>query len=515
MVALEEMVKPDSWARVVDMVVDTLPMEEYGFKHSQLKREGNLPYHPSDMLKLYLYGYRHGYRSANQLARQCEVNIEVKWLIKELTPSARKINYFRANNAKAIERAMKGMVRLLQDIELIKGKVIAQDGTKVRGQNNKRRYFTAKKVKKHLRYIEERLEEYCTELQQIAQQQEALEEGKPMDKAHELEQKVETLKERQADYQKIEQQLTDTGADHISLTDPDCAQLKSSNGGWNIGHNVQMVTDDEHQLIVEIYVGECNDSGELSTGCARAKETLGVDELDCLADGGYYTGSQIAACEQMGVQTYVSPVEHSHRRTDGFSKKDFVYVPEENHVICPQGHVLETNGRIYDKNDRDPVYQYKTDACYQCPFAKQCCDKHKKQRIIEQSIYESEKLSNNKRVKANPDYYKRRKMIVEHPFGTLKRYWGMDYTLLRGKEKVATEFRVAAIAYNILRAVSILGYNELEKGLKKSQKSTKNGILWFFDLLRLIKYTIANMVKNGLVALQEVDCKTKERIYSM
>jgi transposase len=131
MTSLEEMVDPESWARIVDLFVDALPVTELGFAHSKLNKEGNLPYHPADLFKLLLYGYRHGIRSANQLAKACTINVEVMWLLKGLRPSPRTVNYFRANNTEAIENAHRHFVGLLKNWKLIDGQVMAVDGTKI------------------------------------------------------------------------------------------------------------------------------------------------------------------------------------------------------------------------------------------------------------------------------------------------------------------------------------------------------------------------------------------------
>jgi transposase len=155
------------------LFVDALPIEELGFSNSKLNKEGNLPYHPSDLFKLLLYGYRNGIRSAEKLSKACMINVEVMCLptcgeqaglLNGLRPSPRTLNYFRANNSEAIEKAHRHFVKLLKKWKLLDGKVIALDGTKVRGQNCMKNYFNAKKIQRHLDYIEGKIGDYLDQL---------------------------------------------------------------------------------------------------------------------------------------------------------------------------------------------------------------------------------------------------------------------------------------------------------------------------------------------------------------
>ncbi len=132
MMALEEMVAENSWVRVIDLFVDSLPMKELGFKHVSIQKEGRPPYDSSVLLKLYMYGYKYGIRSSRKLEYSCNVNVELCWLLKELKPSFRSIAYFRKNNALAFKSAFWYFVVMLQDLDLIEGETIAIDSFKIR-----------------------------------------------------------------------------------------------------------------------------------------------------------------------------------------------------------------------------------------------------------------------------------------------------------------------------------------------------------------------------------------------
>lgn len=122
--SMDEMVPKDSFARVIDLFVDSLPLKDLGFLHIELQGEGNEPYYPGDLLKMIIYGQRYGIRSANKLYRGSRINVELVWLLKGLTPSPRTICYFRTQNLEAIKRAHRHFVKLLQNWKLIDGEYL-------------------------------------------------------------------------------------------------------------------------------------------------------------------------------------------------------------------------------------------------------------------------------------------------------------------------------------------------------------------------------------------------------
>ena len=163
MMDFESNIAADSWARIVDLFVEILPLQELGF-NNVLNSEGRPPYHCSDLLKLYLYGYKNKLRSSRDLEHAAKVNLEVIWLLKGLKPSARKIAYFRKNNANAFKQAFRFFVSLLKDWELIQGETIAIDSFKIRAQNALKNNFNQKKIDRHIKYIDDKIEQYQQEL---------------------------------------------------------------------------------------------------------------------------------------------------------------------------------------------------------------------------------------------------------------------------------------------------------------------------------------------------------------
>ena len=266
MMDFESCLGPDSWARIVDMFVDILPMGELGFR-DVLNNEGRPPYRSSDMLKLYLYGYRNKLRSSRQLEHACKVNLEVIWLLKGLRPSARKIAYFRKRNPKAFKGAFRYFVVLLKDWELIEGETIAIDSFKIRAQNALKNNFNQNKIDRHIEYIDNKILEYQQQL-----------DAEDVDSDTEkIQDKIAYQESKKEGYRNIEQELRASGERQISLTDPDARSVVLHRNIVNVGYNVQAGCDAKHKLFVN------NDTHRKRYTCTfahgtRCKATFGRGE---------------------------------------------------------------------------------------------------------------------------------------------------------------------------------------------------------------------------------------------
>lgn len=454
MVALEEMVHQDSYARLVDLFVDALPLDKFGFAHVEHETQGRPPYHPAVLLKLYMYGYRHGLRSSAKLHQACLVNVELWWLLKGLKPSPRTILYFRKNNAAAFKKAFQHFVLMLKEWKLIEGETIAIDSFKIRAQNSLKNNFNQKKIDRHLDYIENKIADYNQQLDQAdGTEQKQVIQGKI---AHQQSKKQE--------YKAIEKELKDSGQSQISTVDPDARGVVLHRNVVNVGYNIQAGCDSKHKLFVNAQTGNVNDTHALADMALEAKELLQVDKMNTLTDKGYTTGAEIARCTANNITTYSSPKEHSSQKNGLYDMQEFTYDPERDTYTCPEGATMQTNGSVYNKGNHR-VKHYKTKACKGCAV-RHLCTKNKNGRFIERSMYHEDVEQNAKRVNANPEYYRQRQQITEHQFGTLKRQWGFTHTLVRKKQHVLSEVYLCFSAYNLLRCLQILGKNELQKRLK-------------------------------------------------
>ena len=455
MMDFESVVSQDSWARVVDLFVEMLPLKELGFK-DVLRQEGRPPYRSSDLLKLYIYGYKNQLRTSRKLEQACKVNIEVIWLLKGLNPSARKIAYFRKNNTTAFKQAFRYFVCLLKEWDLIEGKTIAIDSFKIRAQNALKNNFNQKKIDRHIQYIDNKIEEYQKELDQN--------DAELLKKK--IEQKIAYQQSKKEKYKHIEKQLNNSGQSQISLTDPDARSVVLHRNIVNVGYCVQAGCDDKHKLFVNNDTGTVNDTNALSYMAMDAKELLGVETMNTLTDKGYTTAKQLDKCTKNGITPYSSPKKHSSRHNGLYPMNDFIYNKQQDTYTCPDNQILNTNGSVYNKGNHK-VKHYKTKACKGCTLREQCTQ-NKNGRFIERSIYQEALDENKKRVNQNPEYYRLRQQITEHQFGTLKRQWGFTFTLMKGKQNVLSEVNLMMICYNLTRLTSILSPKQLKFRLKSS-----------------------------------------------
>lgn len=455
MFSYENMVANDSWARIVDLFVDILPMSKLGFKDTYAT-EGRPPYNASDLLKLYLYGYKNHIRSSRKLEHACQINLEVIWLIKGLRPSARTIAYFRKNNANAFKNAFRYFVIILKDLNLIEGKTIAIDSFKIRAQNSIKNNFNQNKIDRHINYIDNKIKEY----------QQLLDENDNKDEKQKIEKKIEYQKTKKENYKALEKELKDSGETQISLTDPDARSVILHRNIVNVGYCVQAGTDSKYKLFINNSTGTVNDTNSLSPMALDAKKLLKLKSFDVITDKGYTTGKQIHICTENNITTYSSPKANSSQHNGLFDMEIFKYNKEEDSYTCPNNKTLKTNGTVYNKRNHKVKHYKNRQACKDCPIREQCT-KNKNGRYIERSIYQEDLEENAKRVESNPYYYQMRQQIIEHQFGTLKRQWGFTYTLMKGKENVLTEVNIMMIIYNLRRSMSILGIEVLKNKLKE------------------------------------------------
>ena len=470
MMALESEISADNPVRVIDLFVDQLDLSKLGFNKTSFKSEGRPPYHAADMLKLYYYGYLNRIRSSRKLEAECKRNIEVWWLLHELKPGYHSIADFRKDNGDALKQAFKMFVSFLKGEDMLSKELIVVDGTKVRAQNSNKNNFNETRLKKHLAYIENKAEAYIKELNDY----DAAEDKQASElKAKEVNQKLDILKQRKEKYEQLQKKLTESGETQISTTDAESRSLKIKDNIAEISYNIQSVTDSKHSLIVEFDTINENDQNQLSNMAGKAMEALQVKQITAMTDKGYHVGKQLQLCKEQGVTTLVSYIDRNPRSKHidpAYQTDQFIYDATNDTYTCPQGATLTTNGKYYEKIRRSRttyfIKKYNTQQCLNCPV-KKLCTRAQRTRQIERSQYQEVIDENNKRVNANAMLCKKRQQIVEHPFGTIKRGWGYNYTLLRSIKKVNGEVAIIFTMYNLRRAISILGVTKLLSILKK------------------------------------------------
>ena len=459
--ALDDYISQENPIRFIDAYVDSLDLDQLGFRHAILQETGRPPYHPGDLLKLYLYGYLNRVRSSRQLEREAQRNVEVMWLMRRLTPDFKTIADFRRDNRKAIRNVSREFTLFCRQLNLFSGDLVAIDGSKFKAVNRRDRNFTKKQLKRLIQKLDEDIDRYLDELDEA-------DEEEPQEKkltAEELQQKIDEMRRRRAEAQELGKKLDESGASQISLTDPDSRMMPVSGGRrTDVGYNVQVSVDPKHKLIVDHEVTNAvTDRDLLSHIAKRVKDLLGVDELEVLADMGYYHGKEVKACLEAGITPYIpKPKTSASRKWGLFAKDDFRYDQEQDCYWCPAGEKLAFRFQTTEKG-RDIKY-YTSSACSQCAIKAQCT-RNKGGRRITRWVDEDLLDEMERRVRGEPEKMKLRKRLAEHPFGTIKHHWDQGHFLTRKLPNVGAEMALTVLSYNIMRAIKILGVPRMIEAL--------------------------------------------------
>ena len=458
--SIDEAIGQDNEIRLIDLFVDSLKLTDFGFALDFVEN-GRPAYHPSDLLKLYIYGYLNRMRSSRTLEKECGRNIELMWLLKGLAPDHNTISNFRKDNPKAIRRVFRATVQMAAHFDLIGGTLVAGDSTKLRAQNSKKNNFNQGKIERHIAYIDARLEEYNKAL---AQEDGDVEEKKDIEKKIK---KHTVQKQKYIGYQKT---IDTTGVTQISTSDPDSRQIMTRNNISEVAYNVQTTVDALNNIPIDFKVTNQNDSKAMGGMLRRAKTILGNGGFTAIYDKGYHTGSEFEYAKRLGIDVLVAIPAVSSRAPDpAFDVEHFVYDKASDSYTCPAGEVLATNGSWYNKQNGKSITQmkhYKTRACKGCGFFSQCT-KNAKGRLIERSEHADVIYENKVRIQDNYETYRRRQAIVEHPYGVIKRQWDFYYVMTKKTIKHASgDVGLIFTAYNLRRVFNLVGHEELEKYLR-------------------------------------------------
>jgi transposase len=454
---LEDWIREDNPVRVIDVFVDGLDLAELRFGGVEPEVTGRPSYHPSVLLKLYIYGYLNRVQSSRRLEREAGRNVEVMWLTGRLVPDHKTIADFRKDNGPAIRKVCAQFVALCRTIGLLTKASVAIDGSKFKAVNNRDKNFTHAKMERRLAQIEESVARYLSQLDTADLQEPS--EALAAKTAH-LKDKLAKLASEMERLKAMERAMLASPDQQISLTDPDSRSMATSGRGSGVvGYNVQVAVDTEHHLIVTHEVTNTgSDRSQLANMASQAKAVLGADRLDVVADRGYFNSPEILACEQADITVTLPKPMTSGAKSEGrFGKQDFVYLSTEDVYRCPAGEKLTY--RFTREETGKTVHRYWTTACPRCPLKAQCTPGA--QRRITRWEHEHLLEAVQRRLDANPQAMRVRRETAEHPFGTLKMRMGATHFLMKRLPKVATEMALHVLAYNLTRVMNIIGVKPL------------------------------------------------------
>lgn len=499
-VSLNDAVEAENEVRLIDVFVDSLKLDEFGFK-SDFIENGRPAYHPTDLLKLFIYGYLNQVRSSRKLEKECKRNIEVMWLLRNLSPDHNTISNFRRDNPKAIKKVFRETVKIAKHFNLIGGTLIAGDSTKLRAQNSKKNNFNQKKIDRHLEYIENKLDEY----------EKALAENDG-DK-DEIKKEIDKQNQRKDGYKKLEQQLKESGQSQISTSDPDSRHQITRNNITEVSYSAQTTVDAKNNIPIDYKITNANDKRAMGNMLRRAKTILQHNNFTALYDKGYHTGRELAIIDELNINTLVAipPFSGASHAPDlKYDVEHFDYNPETDTYTCPQGNTLKTTGywHVAKNPNGEIAYRfrnYTTPKCKKCEVRPLCTKSAANGKQVRRSEFATNIENNKKRIQNSQKLYKRRQAIVEHPFGTIKRQWGFNYIITkRGMQRASSDFGFTMIAYNLRRIINIIGLNQLKQYLVSIEQLFCTNIVRFKPFLinfLIFKQQIEKEIENALLSL--------------
>jgi transposase len=459
---LEDWIGADNPVRVIDVFVDELDLGELGFDRIEPLATGRPGYHPSVLLKLYIYGYLNRVQSSRRLEREAGRNVEVMWLTGRLVPDHKTIANFRKDNGPAIRNVCARFVTLCRQLELFAEASVAIDGSKFKAVNTRDKNFTRAKMKRRMEQIEESVERYLHQLDSADRQEPSV---ALATKTGRLKDKIATLKEEMQRLQELEVRMLATPDQQISLTDPDARSMATSGrGSGMVGYNVQAAVDTKHHLIVAHEVTNVGtDNAQLSAMAKQSKAALETDALDVVTDRGYFSGKEILACEKAGITvTLPKPLTSGSKANGRFGKQDFVYLADEDVYRCPAGERLVY--RFTNQENGLTLRRYWTNACQSCAIKGQCTTG--KQRRITRWEHEHVLEAVQQRLDEHPEKMRQRRETVEHPFGTIKYWMGYTHFQMKTLKRVSTEMALHVLAYNLKRVMNIMGTGPLIEAMR-------------------------------------------------
>jgi transposase len=459
---LDDWIEAENPVRAIDAFVDALDLAEMGFDGVTPAATGRPAYHPGLLLKLYIYGYLNRVQSSRRLERDAGRNLELLWLLGRLAPDHKTIADFRRDNGPALKKVCARFVDLCRDMGLLTTASVAIDGSKFKAVNNRDRNFTKGKIERRRQQLEDSVARYLAQLDTADRHwpTEAL-----VIKESHLKAKLAKLKEEMAKLDAHEKRMLASPDEQVSLTDPDSRSMATSGRGSGVvGYNVQVAVETEHHLIIAHEVTTSgSDRAQLANMAAQAKEVLQVDELEAVADRGYYNSPEILKCEEMGVTvTLPKPMTSGAKAEGRFGKQDFEYIAADDAYRCPAGKRLTY--RFAREEDGKLMRVYWTTVCGSCPLQSKCTTGN--ERRIKRWEHEHVLEAAQARLDANPMAMRQRRETVEHPFGTMKMRMGATHFLMKTLPRVASEMALHVLAYNLTRVTNLVGVKGLMAAIK-------------------------------------------------
>ena len=458
---LDDYISEDNPVRAIEAFVEEVDLRALGFDGVEPETTGRPAYHPSTVLKIYVYGYLNRIQSSRRLEREAQRNLELIWLTGKLAPDFKTIADFRRDNGPAIRNVCTQFVELCRRVGLLDGALIAIDGSKFKAVNNRDKNFTPHKLKARQQQLEQSVSRYLSDLDRADRDPSLV----PKARVEHLKEKIATVRKQMKKLKAIGQVLAKAPDQQVSLTDPDARSMATSGRGTGIvGYNVQTAVDiQSHLIVAHDVVNQGHDRTQLATMANQAKVATSNQELKVLADRGYFSGEEILKCERANITPLVPKPITSNARAEGrFDKRDFFYNKKRDEYRCPAGN--RAIWRFSRPEDGMMTHIYWSSACPRCPIRSACTTSE--YRRIRRWEHEAVLERMQSRLDRMPEAGRLRRQTVEHPFGTLKSWMGATHFLTKTLPRVRTEMSLHVLAYNFKRMLNILGTVGLVQAVK-------------------------------------------------
>ncbi len=463
--SIDDYIGADSPLRALEAFVGTLDLAALGFAVRDDGSAGRSSYDPATLLKLYLWGYLKRTRSSRGLEEACGSNLGAIWLTGDLRPDHSTISDFRKDHAAALKGVFREFNIICLQLGLFGRELVGIDGTFVKAVNSRARSFTKAKLSKLIERIDKAVGSFLERLDSGDAEGGGVAGTGPGEA--ELRRKIAEMKERRRELEAHLAECGDTATGQVNLTDPDSRQLCKGDKR-TVGYNAQIAVDEKHHLVASCELTqEPSDQRLLNEMAQKAKEGLGLPpdaRLHVLADSGYATGAELAACEANNTVATAPPQKTRAAGAGTYTEADFEYDAAGDSYTCPNGAVL---GRRADnhrnKSGSFRVY-HNAAACRGCPLKEKCTSGRYRQVIV--SSHKEALDAARKRVADDPGAMRRRGALAEHPFGTFKDRNGRADLLCKGLELAGAETSLGFWGYNFTRVIRILGVEGLVEALR-------------------------------------------------
>ncbi len=451
---LDDYISEENPIRVVDAFIDNLDLANLGFKTVSADT-GRPAYHPSTMLKLFVYGYLNRVQSSRRLEREAGRNVELMWLLGRLAPDFKTIADFRQDNGKGIKNNCRAFIGVCRQLNMFTDVIVAIDGSKFKAVNSKENNYTPKKLQFHIARVEKHIDEYLKQLDDSDQEDEKVIDETP------IKEKIDWLKKRLCELKALEEEVNHHPEKQLSTTDPDSRLMKTQGMTRSVCYNVQTAVDTKHHLIVAHEVTNKPDRGQLYATGKQAQAALGQKTITVIADKGYYSGPDIKHTQDAGMTALVPKGDTSGSEKKGiFNRSLFKYDADKDVYICPASQELPYRFTSVEKGLSLKRYWVDAPTCRACELKPQCSNS-KQSRRLTRWVHQDEIDHLDDLMASMPDSMLIRKQTVEHPFGTIKCWMGATHFLTRQLKNVSTEMSLHVLAYNLKRMMSILGPDKL------------------------------------------------------